>query len=264
MFDIVRLDTAHVCCTGEPNPISGTECYRVGLAILRAYWEANLLMMSAETGRKAPYSSDLRWRVVWQRTAMELKLREISRNLGLSLGTVHDVWKRFVLTGDVESRKPPARYESRTLTQQHEQIVVGLVMEDPAMYLKEMCDKILEITRIPVSASTVCRILHRHGLTRKKIKQTSIQRCALYRGDFMAEIHLYGTSQLVWIDESGCDNKDHIRKYGYALKGLYPEVHRILHRGQRVSAIAAMKYWQWNSKLVQLAVMISTTLFEAH
>lgn len=48
------------------------------------------------------------------------------------------------------------------------------------------------------------------------------------------------TEQFVWIDESGCNSKDYIRKFGYALRGEYPECHCILHRGQRVSAIAAM------------------------
>ncbi len=57
----------------------------------------------------------------------------------------------------------------------------------------------------------------------------------------MAEVLLYEPSQFVWVDESGCDRKDHIiRKFGYALKGEPPVYHRILHRGKRISAIAAM------------------------
>ena len=56
----------------------------------------------------------------------------------------------------------------------------------------------------------------------------------------MAEVHLYNTAQYVWVDETGCNNKDHIRKFGYAMKGDYPVCHRIFHRGQRISAIAAM------------------------
>ncbi len=68
----------------------------------------------------------------------------------------------------------------------------------------------------------------------------SLQRCVQYRGDFMAEVLLCEPSQFVWVDESGCDRKDYIRKFGYALKGEPPVYHRILHRGKRISAIAAM------------------------
>jgi hypothetical protein len=50
----------------------------------------------------------------------------------------------------------------------------------------------------------------------------------------MAEICFFNTDQLVWLDESGCDKRDY-RTTGYGL--VY---HRILHRGQRVSALAAM------------------------
>ena len=44
----------------------------------------------------------------------------------------------------------------------------------------------------------------------------------------------------VWVDETGCDCRDHIRKFGYSLKGLPPVYHRLLVRGHRISAIAAM------------------------
>ena len=44
----------------------------------------------------------------------------------------------------------------------------------------------------------------------------------------------------MWVDETGSDAGDHVRKYGYALKGMTPTSHRILARGQRVNAIAAL------------------------
>ena len=49
-------------------------------------------MMSVEPGRKAVYSKDIAWRVVWHRIAMELPFRKIARNLKLSLGTVHNMY----------------------------------------------------------------------------------------------------------------------------------------------------------------------------
>ena len=56
----------------------------------------------------------------------------------------------------------------------------------------------------------------------------------------MAEMQFFSIEQIVWLDETGSDNRDHVRKMGYAMRGERPVYHRILHRGRRVSAIAAM------------------------
>ena len=44
----------------------------------------------------------------------------------------------------------------------------------------------------------------------------------------------------VWVDETGSDARHHIRKYGYALRGIRPVKHRVLARGRRISAVAAI------------------------
>ena len=56
----------------------------------------------------------------------------------------------------------------------------------------------------------------------------------------MAQIFLYKRHMFVWVDETGCDNRTHIRKWGYALRGMTPSCSRLLVRGQRYNAIAAM------------------------
>ena len=45
---------------------------------------------------------------------------------------------------------------------------------------------------------------------------------------------------LVWVDETGCDKRDTLRKYGYSFRGERAVCQRLLARGKRVSAIAAM------------------------
>ena len=51
---------------------------------------------------------------------------------------------------------------------------------------------------------------------------------------------MYSRDCFVFIDETGCSSKDHTRKFGYALKGYQAVDHRFVHRGTRVSAIAAI------------------------
>ena len=45
---------------------------------------------------------------------------------------------------------------------------------------------------------------------------------------------------LVWVDESGCDRRNSIRKRGYGIRGITPQDHRLLVRGTRFSAIPVM------------------------
>ena len=111
--------------------------------------------MSAEPGRKAPYSSDLRWRVVWQRIGMELTFCEIANNLSLSLGTVHNHFKRFQLTGEV-TPMVCNRGSTRMLSEHDEPIIVGLLLDDPSMYLSEVCQKISMLAGLEISPASIC------------------------------------------------------------------------------------------------------------
>ena len=43
----------------------------------------------------------------------------------------------------------------------------------------------------------------------------------------MAEVSAYNPSMLLWIDESGCDLRNCIRKRGYSVRGMTPQNHRL-------------------------------------
>ena len=68
-------------------------------------------------------------------------------------------------------------------------------------------------------------------LREKKIQQVA---------KFMADMQFFHTDQIVWLDETGSDRRDQIRKYEYSLRGEHPVYHRQLHRGNRISANTAM------------------------
>ena len=51
---------------------------------------------------------------------------------------------------------------------------------------------------------------------------------------------MYDLSMLVFIDETGCDRRNTIRKYGYNFRGMPAQDRRLLVRGARSSAIAVM------------------------
>ena len=176
------------------------------------------MALSAEPGRKAPYSNNLRLRIVWQKIGKELSCWEIANNLNVSTGTVSNILKRFEETGKVNPTSSN-RQESRKLGDYEFQVVIGLLLENPTLYLHEICSKLEEDTGISVSTSTVCRIIKSHGFSRKQIQQVALQRSVETRAKFMAKVQFFNTEQFVWLDETGCDKRDYRRKYGYSIRG---------------------------------------------
>ena len=74
-------------------------------------------------------------------------------------------------------------------------------------------------------------------MTRKQVRQVALQRSDALRGAFMA---FFSRDKFVWVDETGADTRDHIRRYGYAIRGMRPVTHRFVKRGTRVNAIAGL------------------------
>ncbi len=74
----------------------------------------------------------------------------------------------------------------------------------------------------------------------KAIQTLARQRSVDYRAYFRATVADFTSDQLVWLDETGSDARNHIRKYGYSLRGITPVYLRLLVIGRRVSAITAI------------------------
>ena len=62
--------------------------------------------------------------------------------------------------------------------------MVGLVIASPDLQLREIVDKVQEITGVSVDISTICRLLAQHGLTRKKLQHVALQRIMELRSSF--------------------------------------------------------------------------------
>jgi transposase len=170
-------------------------------------------------------------------------LRFCERAANLNIATSSTAFQKFEISGEIgipEARK--SRQELRSLDEHSELTVIALIPQTPTLYLHEICPTIQEVTSISVSQATICRLLKRYGFSRKKVKQVhvALQRCHELRGAFMAQSSLFSRDQLVWVDETGSDAKDSVRKFGYAIRGCTPVTHRLLVRGRRVNAIAAL------------------------
>lgn len=85
-------------------------------------------MSSAEPGWKAPYSVDLRWRVMWQKVVHDLSFEDIGRRLGIASSTAHRIFALFTETGEVEPKGTHgARRYLRKLDEYMEMFVIAQV-----------------------------------------------------------------------------------------------------------------------------------------
>ena len=132
--------------------------------------------------------------------------------------------------GDVQRVIRSSRLELRVLDERNELIVIGLILESPTLYSDEVCRKVCDLTSLTVSPPSICQMFKCYGLTRKRVRQIASQRCDALRGAFMSQCCLFTRDKFVWVDETGSDARDHIRRYGYAIRGCRPVPHRSLSR----------------------------------
>ena len=213
-------------------------CPHYAVSNLRREFE---MAVSAEPCRKKAYSVDLRWRIVYQRIAINLPFTDIAKNLNVAVSTAYRTYRIFERTGKVDPLdRSSGREELRKLDRSSELYVVGFILDNPSIYLHEVCQEVKECFDLTIAPSTICKLLKRYGITRKKIRQVARQRCNALRGAFMAQTFLFNREMFVWVDETGTDKRDQLRKYGYALRGTTPVYHRFLSRGDRINAITAI------------------------
>ena len=127
--------------------------------------------MSIEPKRKPAYAVGRR--VVWQRLSLGLAYyAKISKRLNISVSTARRTYILFQATGDVSPiscKVPRIRRYMRKLNDDLELFITDIVLERPSLRLCELCLIIKEVSGTTVSPPTVCRLVKRHGFSRKKV-----------------------------------------------------------------------------------------------
>ena len=124
----------------------------------------------------------------------------------------------FQQTGDVE----PKQYQhspSKLMGDFEQLTLLQIILQNPGIYLQEVQTKLTDIFGVLVSISTICKTLKYIGCTRQAMCHVAKQRDDKLRAEFMAEVSIYDPSMFIWIDETGCDKRNTIRKYGYSIRG---------------------------------------------
>ena len=132
----------------------------------------------------AAYSIDLRQKIL---RACERRLgsqRTIADIVGVSLGFVETVVRQYRATGDI-APKPHRGGQKPRLDGAAQAVVQRLVDDHPDATLEELCTGVAAETRLRVSVPTMCRVLQRLGLPRKKsrsMRRNAIRRASNRRG----------------------------------------------------------------------------------
>ena len=199
-------------------------------------------MFSCERNRKVAYSEDLRWRMVWQKSILGYTYEQVASNLNVDKSTVWRTVKLFDETGDVtkKSYSYSLGKSPRKLTRPVELTILHVVLSRPGIYLREIKSELLELAGVDVSLTSICRFLSVVGFTRQKMKYAALQRDKHLRSQFITDVSIYSVDMLIFLDESGFDKRNSLRKYGYSLRGKPPVCHKFLVRGERISLIAFM------------------------
>ena len=81
---------------------------------------------------------DMRWRMVWQREVLGLKLKDVANNLGVDISTVHRTTKLFHNTGNIVKKSYPTdRRPGKKMTDAVKFLLLNLVVNEPHLYLRE-------------------------------------------------------------------------------------------------------------------------------
>ena len=200
----------------------------------------HVMSYSCERTRTKAYNDDVRWRIVWQAMGLNFSVSKIAANLCVDESTVHRIINKFQETGEVQKKIYPLDKAYRKLTEPAQLFILQLVVEHPVVYLREIKSELLSELGVDVTVSAICKFLHKSGFMKQKAKMHAIQRDEALRSKFALDVSLYSREMLVFIDETGTDRRDCIRRRGYSLRGRTPIVQNLLARGEHVSAICSM------------------------
>jgi transposase len=114
-----------------------------------------------------PYSTDLRSKILKTKNNTNESIQQLAERFQVSYSFVNRLLKRYEVTQSVEP-SPHGGGKPPSVNDQQLNQVSQLVEEDNDATLQQLCDRLEEKTRIKVSVPTMCRLLQKLNLTRKK------------------------------------------------------------------------------------------------
>ena len=115
-------------------------------------------------------------------------------------------------------------------------------------------------TTTKVDVSILCRYLHSSGLTHQRLCQVAIQRDEFTPQQCIPEVSVYKSEILVFLDETGADQRNTLRKYGYNLQGIPLKNNALWVWGEHVNVHAsAIAFMSGFYELLDVSIVRGTT-----
>lgn len=188
------------------------------------------------------YSTDLRQKIIETKLETQETDQKIAERFRVSRSFVNKLVRQYQRSGNYEPL-PHRGGAQPQLTKEKLAIVIELVEEDNDATLQQLRDRLLEKTGKKVSLATLCRLLQRLELTRKKktlhAREAESERVQNLRREYWTIIGEVKLSDLVFIDETGV-NLAMTRGYGRAKKGKRAYSKCPYNRGKNVTLIGAI------------------------
>jgi transposase len=124
-------------------------------------------------GGMAAYSIDLRHKIVQAYERQRGSQRALADIFGVSLSFVEKLLRRHRTTGSI-APKPHAGGPKPALDGAATTLVRQLVHDHPDLSLEELGARVAAERGVRVSVATMCRVLQRLGLPRKKSRSTPV------------------------------------------------------------------------------------------
>jgi len=189
-----------------------------------------------------PYSRDFRRKILETKQKTQDSNQEIAVRFQVSYSFVRRLLKRYESTGSVEPN-PHGGGKALKLNSQQIDVVTQLVEEDNDATLQQLCDRTEEKTGLKVSVPTMCRLLQRLELTRKKktlhASEADTLRVQKLRAQYWTILGEVKLNDLVFIDETGV-NLAMTRGYARAKKGKRAYSKCPYNRGKNITMIGAI------------------------
>ena len=195
---------------------------------------------SCEPKRCSAYAQDLRWRMVYERQVLGLTYHNIGANLHVDPSTVYRTVQHFLNTGTVDKKKYNSDNLPRKLNDVIQLLILQLVLDRPGIILREIQDEVMEVAGVDLAESTICQFLHTQNFSRQKMRITATQRDEALRAVFASELSIYKADMFIFMDETGSNRRDAMRRYAYSWRGKPAVAQKLLVRGHHLSAIAIM------------------------
>lgn len=114
-----------------------------------------------------PYSRDIRTKIIEARNNTNESTKQLAKRFRVSYSFVNRLLRRFDATNSINPL-PHGGGKQPLIDSKHFETVKQLVEEDNDATLQQLSDRLQEKTNIKVSIPTMCRLVQKLNLTRKK------------------------------------------------------------------------------------------------